>query len=314
MNRTVKTILYLLLLTAACVLAVKFHHAYQAVMRASPREEAEPGETLRRVRAKTPSPLTNAATTTNLVGDSDESPTTNITVPTNPAAGTNPAPRVSGPSTNAPPSRAAAPPEPTLSTLMGYGAGLFAVVLFLGLLLAHDFSDFVAERFTRFMLSDEGEEMKAPEYDQAEQVAMDGRPLEAIQMMREYLKKKPRKLYVAIRIAEIYEKDLGNYLAAALEYEEILKNRLRPEQWGWAAIHLANLYSGKLGQTAKAVALLRRISSEYGNTAAAVKARARLAQLEGEGGGAEAASAPAEIEEEPAPPSNLPRGFRPKQQ
>ncbi len=128
--------------------------------------------------------------------------------------------------------------------------------------------------------------------------------------MRDYLKSHPRELYVAIRIAEIYEKDLGNYLATALEYEEVLRHRLRPEQWGWAAIHLANLYSGKLNQTDKAVALLRRIVSEHGETAAAAKAQARLSQLEGESPAA--APAPVEIEEDPAPPSHLPKGFRPK--
>jgi TolA-binding protein len=312
MNRTLKIILYLVLLSAACVLAVKFHHAYQAVRRASPSEEAEPGDAPRPLRVKSKAALTNAATATNVVSATTELAATNTTAPTNQAAGPSPAPGASGRSTNASPALAAAPAEPTLSVLMVYGIGLFAVVLFLGLLLAHDFSDFVAERFTRFMLSQEGEELKAPEYDKAEQLAMDSRPLEAIQMMRDYLKKNPRKLYVALRIAEIYEKELGNYLAAALEYEEVLKHRLRPEQWGWAAIHLANLYSGKLDQTGKAVALLRRIDSEYGNTAAAAKARARLSQLEGEGGGAEAAAATVEIEEEPAPPSNLPRGFRPK--
>ncbi len=317
MNRTVKIILYLVLLTAACVLTVKFHHTYQAVMRSSPRGDAEPRELVRPPRTRNKPALTNAPAVTNTVTDTnvaaDINPpaVTNVVAPTNQVAATNPAAGAPGSSTNAPSGLATAPSEPTLSTLMVYGIGLFATVLFLGLLLAHDFSDFVAERFTRFMLSQEGEETKAPEYDQAEQLAMDGRPLEAIQMMRDFLKKKPRKLYVAIRIAEIYEKDLGNYLAAALEYEEVLKHRLRPEQWGWAAIHLANLYTGKLNQTDKALALLHRIDHEYGHTAAAVKARSRLAQLKGESG-AEGASGAVEIEEEAKPPSNLPRGFRPK--
>lgn len=51
--------------------------------------------------------------------------------------------------------------------------------------------------------------------------------------------------YAAIRIAEIYEKDLHNYVAASLELEEVLSKRLSREKWGWTAIHLANLYSGK---------------------------------------------------------------------
>jgi hypothetical protein len=117
---------------------------------------------------------------------------------------------------------------------------------------------------------------------------------------------------VALRIAEIYEKDLGNYLAAALEYEEIIKKKLSPERWGWAAIHLANLYSGKLKKSQEAVDLLQRIVAEYGQTGAAKKARERLT--------AEGIAFAAPLEEEapsspPAPespPSNLPPGFTPK--
>ena len=56
--------------------------------------------------------------------------------------------------------------------------------------------------------------------------------------MREYLLKNPREQHVSLRIAEIYEKDLANPLAAALEYEEVLKQKLPAERWGWAAIHL----------------------------------------------------------------------------
>jgi hypothetical protein len=158
------------------------------------------------------------------------------------------------------------------------------------------------------------------------------------------VKKHPRELYAALRIAEIYEKDLKNPLAAALEYEEVLKHRFTTERWGWAAIHLCNLYS-KLNQSDKAVALLRRIADEYPKTGAAKKARSRLGIAEPEPeAAAEAATAeagseasgeqtvivmeehPPELEprkesptlpakppapSEPPKPS-LPRGFRPK--
>src|SRR6266540_2284702 len=92
----------------------------------------------------------------------------------------------------------------------------------------------------------------------------DGHHLEAIRLMREYLQKNPREQHVALRIAEIYEKDLQNYLAAALEYEEVLKHKLPPERWGWAAVHLCNLYTSKLNHSDKAIILLQRIVTEYG--------------------------------------------------
>src|SRR5438477_11946325 len=107
----------------------------------------------------------------------------------------------------------------------------------------------------KLMFNDEGEAMSDPQYEEAEQVWANGEPLEAIRLMREYLNTNPREQHVALRIAEIYEKDLGNYLAAALEYEEVLTKKLSQERWGWAAIHLCNLYSSKLNQLEKALEL-----------------------------------------------------------
>jgi hypothetical protein len=128
-------------------------------------------------------------------------------------------------------------------------------------------------------------------------------------MMREYLKKHPREQHVALRIAEIYEKDLFNPLAAALEYEEVLQHKLPPERWGWAAIHLCNLYS-KLNHHDKVIALLKRIDAEYGQTAAAEKARKRLEDL----GVPLAADEIAQEDQSPQPPPpdsgpKLPPGF-----
>jgi TolA-binding protein len=203
---------------------------------------------------------------------------------------------------------------------MGPLAAFLAVLILLGLLAAHDISHYIGNRTVKFLFNDEGEGMKNPEYEQAEQTWVNGRPLEAIQMMRDYLKKNPREQYVALRIAEIYEKDLKNDLAAALEYEEVLKHKLPAERWGWAAIHLCNIYS-KMGKTDEAVALLRRIDAEYGETAAANKARTRLALFDSVGKEALDGSVPEgtvippkpeKKTEASAPPSNLPRGFRPK--
>ena len=124
-------------------------------------------------------------------------------------------------------------------------------------------------------------------------------------------------MFVALRIAEIYEKDLGNFLAAALEYEEILEKKLPPDRWGWSAIHLCNLYY-KLQQEPKATALLHRIVKDYGRTPAAKKARKRLgipepAESASEGDDNAGESIEGESAPEPEEPkSNLPPGFRPK--
>ncbi|PYJ58266.1 MAG: hypothetical protein DME24_17010 [Verrucomicrobia bacterium] len=202
-----------------------------------------------------------------------------------------------------------AAPAKTDYHLGGWGAGMVLSLVGLGLMVAHDISGLVGGRALKVIYNDEGEGMANPDYEKAEEKWANGNFLEAIQLMRDYLKQNPREQHVALRIAEIYEKDLQNFLAAALEYEEVLKQKLPPERWGWAAIHLCNLYTSKLNQSDKAIALLQRIVADYGATGAAEKARKRLAQLEDEGvalPSAEPPPAPA------APASNLPPGFAPK--
>ncbi len=226
-----------------------------------------------------------------------------------------------------PPPPAAKPQKPKTS-FVGY-LGAFVVSAFLlVLLIARDVTQFIGNRAVDFVFNDDLKGVFDPEYEEAESMWANGKPLDAIQLMREYLKKHPREQYVALRIAEIYEKDLKNYLAAALEYEQVLKHKLPRERWGWAAIHLCNIYS-KMGKPDQTVALLRRIADEYGDTAAAKKARKRLALYESAGDagalGTDAIEDPNAPDLEPPPPtaappqktesapaSNLPPGFRPK--
>lgn len=201
---------------------------------------------------------------------------------------------------------------------VGLWMGVFVLSLVgLGLLIASDVSQYFGNRALKALYNEDAEGMANPEYEAAEQVWANGKHLEAIRMMREYLNKHPREQFVALRIAEIYEKDLGNYLAAALEYEEVLKHKLPPERWGWAAIHLCNLYF-KLGQEEKGFDLLRRLAKEYPETAAAEKARKRLSEVDGlsettqsltEDTVKKVAAAKPAAEEQP---SNLPPGFRKK--
>lgn len=163
-----------------------------------------------------------------------------------------------------------------------YAACFFGTVILLGLLVGHEASQYFGKRALKVLYNEEGAGVTPHEYEVAEQEWANGHHLDAIRLMRAYLEKNPREQHVALRIAEIYEKDLHNYLAAALEYEEVLKQKLSAERWGWAAIHLCNLYY-RLEQPDKALALLRRIDGEYGETKAAEKARKRLALIEGGG-------------------------------
>lgn len=161
-----------------------------------------------------------------------------------------------------------------------------AVLLFsfcgLALLVARDVSAFVGTKASSLYYDEDevSDGSRNATYEQADQAWNDGNYLEAIRLLRLYIQNNPREQHAALRIAEIYEKDLGNYLAAALELEEVLKSKLRPDRWGWTAIRLSNLYTGKLRQTDKAVALLNELVEKHPETKAADKARRRLALME----------------------------------
>ncbi|GEM_PF-824654 len=161
-----------------------------------------------------------------------------------------------------------------------YIVALFGLILGFGALAAHDISSFFGRSTHKLLHNEEGEGVHSAAYDDAEEVWASGQHLEAVRMMRSYLNKNPREVHVMVRIAEIYEKDLGNYLAAALEYEELLKQKLPKERWAWSAIHLVNLYFGKIDKPKLGIELLSRIHREYGQTAAANKARKRLIQID----------------------------------
>jgi hypothetical protein len=190
-----------------------------------------------------------------------------------------------------------------------YFAAFLVSVVVLGLFTARDVSGFVAQTTVDFVFNDEGQGVQNPEYEEADEVWKSGDYLEAIRMLREYYRKYPREVHAKLRVAEIYESNLANPLAAALEYEEVLKLRLPAERWGWAAIHLCNLYN-KLNQPDKANALLNRINDEYGKTAAARKAREKLGIPEPLP--EEQSFAATQSPQPDEAPSNLPPGFSPK--
>ncbi len=200
-----------------------------------------------------------------------------------------------------------------LAEMITWGALCFGALIGLGILIGRDVSHFTATKVEEFLFNDEGEGIRDPEYEQAEELWKRGQHLEAVQLMRDHYRRNPHEVYVALRIAEIYEKDLNNPLAAALEYEEVLEKKLPPDRWGWAAIHLSNLYTGKLNKTPQALDLLQRIVVECGGSAPAKKARERLEALQAEHPElVDLPQAPEPPPEPPPPPGpKLPPGFRP---
>lgn len=149
-------------------------------------------------------------------------------------------------------------------------------LLVFGVLAAWDVAQYMGGRAGQAVMAENYLPPTDPDYEAAEAEWSKGNHMEALNLMRAYLQRNSNEQHVAIRIAEIYEKDLNNPLAAALELEEVLKKRLPREKWGWTAVRLANLYSGKLNQSDKALEVLHRIVQDYAETAAAKKARVRL--------------------------------------
>src|SRR5258705_51238 len=97
--------------------------------------------------------------------------------------------------------------------------GAYAVLLICGLWFGYGF---LTEAFENFIFDNDLEGAKDRVYEDTDKVWAKVIVLEAIQLMKDNLKDHPREQFVPLRIAEIYKKNLGNYLAAALEYEEIL--------------------------------------------------------------------------------------------
>ena len=267
MKSVFRILLYIALLVAAAACFDRFSVAYKKLPSVGPAElaaDATPAND-----PADPAATNTAAGTTNLVA-------TNVAtnVAANLVASTNIA-------ADAP---AARPPAKRTASDQRSGSfawlGLFVLTLFaLGGLAAFDFSRYLGDRAERSMMASDFVVRKDPDYEAAEEEWTKGNHLDAINLMRGYLQRNPNEQHAAIRIAEIYEKDLGNYLAAALELEEVLTKRLPREKWGWTAIHLANIYSGKLNQPQTALELLRRLAAEHPGTEAGGKALKRLARI-----------------------------------
>jgi len=338
MNPKAKLAAYVVLLILAVWFGLAFRSNYSKVTKA----EAAAVAADTTAADTTTSTTTNSAAPapTNIVAQVTNAPTDTNTV----AAATNGAPATAATDTNTPAAPVPATPPSSTATaapqsvqlasargaMIGYLAGFVIVVIGLGVLIAIDVTHLIGEQAGNYLFFDVGDAMRDPDYEKAEAEWANAKFLDAVQLLRDYLKRNPREVHASLRIAEIYEKDLKNYLASALEYEEVLKQKLPAERWGWAAIHLCNLYS-KLNKQDQTRALLHRIVDEYPKTGAARKARARLGIAEPEEvemltepvvetpeeGAYEVAMEPEVVEPEPPPEpeppkSNLPPGFRPK--
>ncbi|NBV21004.1 MAG: hypothetical protein EBS05_03285 [Proteobacteria bacterium] len=167
--------------------------------------------------------------------------------------------------------------------LVGYTFGLAVSFLGLGLVAAQDFGHLLKHGFGKEVSYVNDKAARAAAYEQAEQVAMRGQHHEAIKLLQAILVKHPDHTHSLLRIAELYDKDLQDFPRAAQQYEKLLEKPLPAEQWGWIAIRLANIYSGKLAQPQTALKILQRLAVDYPETQAGGKALKRLAMIDSAG-------------------------------
>ena len=163
--------------------------------------------------------------------------------------------------------------------LLGYTVGFATAMLVLGLVAAQDFGHLLKFRLGKEVSYVDARSERNAHYERAEHLALKGDHAGAIRLLQTILSKHPTHIHSVLRIAELYDKDLQDFPRAALHYEEVLKLKLPPEQWGWAAIRLSNIYSGKLQQPHAALALINRLAAEHPGTAAGAKALKRLDKI-----------------------------------
>lgn len=163
--------------------------------------------------------------------------------------------------------------------LLGYTVGFAAAMLVLGFVAAQDFGHLLKFRFGKEVSYVDARSERNAQYERAEHLALKGSAHDAIKLLQAIIAKHPNHVHSVLRIAELYDKELHDFPNAALHYEEVLKLKIPDEQWGWVAIRLANIYSGKLNQPQVALDLIRRLAAERPGTQAGAKALKRLAKI-----------------------------------
>jgi len=159
---------------------------------------------------------------------------------------------------------------------------LFSVYLItsavLAVFVAWDVAQFFGWQAERLFLGGGRLSSLTPTWWRAERLRKEGLADEAVRALRETFTAHPRQWRIGVRIAEIYQHDLDNPLAAALEYEELLKGRLPRPARAWLMVRLAACYL-PLQRVEESAAKLREVSEQFPNTPAAKKAERRLARL-----------------------------------
>lgn len=162
-----------------------------------------------------------------------------------------------------------------LFSTLGFGASITV----LGFVAAQDFGRVLKFRFGKAVTYVDAKSERNDQFDRAQILAAKGKHAAALKLLQEILARHPQHARSLLLGAEIHDKEMGDHAAAALHYERLLRLKLPAEQWGWTAIRLANIYSGKLGQPDAALDLMKRLATQHPDTPAGAKAIKRLAKI-----------------------------------
>jgi tetratricopeptide (TPR) repeat protein len=160
--------------------------------------------------------------------------------------------------------------------LIGNGVAFAILLVITGFFFAHQAGDILRFDLGRKIQYVDEITSDQERYEKAEYLILKGSHREAVGMLEQIVKNDPVHYEAQLRMAEVLDKELGDYPAAAPAYEAALKLKFHPERWAWTAVRLCNLYSGKLGQSNRALKLMQRVVDEHPQTAAAAKVRKRL--------------------------------------
>lgn len=144
-------------------------------------------------------------------------------------------------------------------------------------LFAWDFCRLLADRGVDTLFDMNGRPEQAAAFHKAELIRRQGVPYEAIEFLRDHLHTHRRDTHAGLLIEEIYEQDLCNPLAAALEYEEMLTWRIPKERWAKLTVRAAAIYARDLGRTDRCVELMREVIAKCPGTPSAASAAKRIA-------------------------------------
>lgn len=164
--------------------------------------------------------------------------------------------------------------------LTANGIAFIVLLLTTGFGLAHQMGDFLRFDMGRKIdfVGDHTDDQEL--FEHAEYLILKGDHVKGIEFLRKVVRMNPDHVEAQLRIANIYDKKLENYELAAGGYEAALKLDFNPERWSWVAVRLCNIYTGKLGDTNRAIKIMRDLVDKHPKTGGAHKVVKRLTQLD----------------------------------